>query len=97
MEGHFGYKGSRSPVHRGRATTHRAKPQDSATGGPAAHIKELGRQEARANAFLRRREYDEQLPPAAALETQKNRSKTKANHGFDHVDDRPRARADGGA
>ena len=39
----------------------------------------------------------EDAAAAAALETQKAASKTKANHGFDHVDDRPRARADGGA
>ena len=33
----------------------------------------------------------------AALRTHKNAGQNKKNHGFDHVDDRPRARADGGA
>ena len=51
------------------------------------YIKALKQQEARAEAFSRAREYD-----SRRLLKQKRRSKTKANHGFDHVDDRPRAR-----
>ena len=75
-------------ICRGRATTQRAKPQDSAAGARAAHVKGLGRQEARANAFFSGHENSRRSETKKSRS--KSRSKTKANHGLDHVDDRPR-------
>ena len=93
-ERRFGYIGSRSPVHRGRATTHRAKLQDSAGGGPVTHIKAL---DARARPRKRSPAAQRIRENSCGSRTQKKRPKPRSNHGFDHVDDRPRARADGGA
>ena len=52
------------------------------------------RQSAPSEAFSRARE---QRGNSCVSKTTETPSNKKANHGLDHVDDRPRARADGGA
>ena len=60
---------------RGRATTQRAKPQDSAAGGPSAHIQALARQATSREEFWGSREYAEQLSSLKPLRTKENKKK----------------------
>ena len=77
-EARFGYSQQEALFCRGRATTQRAKPQDSAAGGPAAHIKALGRQSAPRKRSPRRKKTSSRR---CGSETQKSPQKPKPTMG----------------